>query len=85
MLDNGEIILYKVSMTSEVPQGPAVPVEPTGASAAYSPVLPGQKGATILRIYTYKSPQLASFVFALTIGTNALILALWVYLFFGGK
>ena len=46
MLDNGEIILYKVSMTSEVPQGPAVPVEPTGASAAYSPVLPGQKGAT---------------------------------------
>ena len=63
----------------------AVQASTTAATVAGAPALPGQNGATILRIYTYKSPQLASFVFALTIGTNGLILILWAYLFFGGK
>ena len=83
MLDNGETVIHTQAMNPvEAPNlsVSAVQASATAATVAGAPALPGQNGATILRIYTYKSPQLASFVFALTIGTNALILILWTYI-----
>ena len=83
MLDNGETVIHTQAMSTTAAPNlsvSAVQASPFGATPAKAPALPGQNGATILRIYTYKSPQLASFVFALTIGTNALILILWAYI-----